>query len=221
MQIPLLFKRRLTSRRHSPQQLRNRGCRRPIAKRGIHPSWGNHAEELVYRTSRYYAYTEDFLRRISGVNRFSFGDFRAQFLDADQRAVMTHLLRRPAGRTTGRAVIALILRLNGQGKKIHKGFRSTTQSIPPKFRGRTPPSITRHNVHPLDPFLNLTERFGVPVRRQGRHLWVPFPTLKTLLDASHPSLRQALRDAIEQLHDGGFHLHGLHEGSQKSGDARH
>lgn len=176
--------------------------------RNYHASWGNHAEELIFRTSRYYAYTEDFLRRTSGVNDFSFGDYRAQSVTPEQRATMARLLRRAAGRVTGRAVIALISRIQESGKQARLPSRPRSRSRPLESNLGARPPHPRLKVRAEDPFLNLANRFGIRVRRQGRHLWVPYPTLKALLDAPHPRLRQSVRNAIEQLHDGGFHLHG-------------
>jgi hypothetical protein len=62
-------------------------------------------------------------------------------------------------------------------------------------------------VPPEDPLLNLAERFAVPVRKRGRHLWVPFGRLLPLLDAGDPRLRSAVQQAIGRLHDGHLHLH--------------
>ena len=194
-------------RRGNPRR-RNAGQAR---KSGVfyHPRWGNHGEELLFHTSRYYACTEDFLRRFSGSRRFEMGAYRAQRLSDTDRNVMARLLRRPPGRATARAVIALMSRLQGCGKRppqrnpriIRRVTGTWVAPGPRRHRGDLPPE---------DPFLNLAARFALPVRRQGHHFWIPLATLRPLLDASNPALRQAFHDAIEQLHEGGFHLHGMH-----------
>lgn len=195
-------------RRRGKPQRQNTGRTR---RSGVfyHPRWGNHGEELLFHTSRYYACTEDFLRRVSGSRGFGMGAYRAQRLSDTDRNVMARLLRRPPGRATARAVIALMSRLQGCGKRPPRRNpriirRAMGTWVAPAPRQR------RSDLPPEDPFLNLAARFALPVRRQGHHLWIPLATLRPLLDASHPALRQAFHDAIEQLHEGGFHLHGMH-----------
>jgi hypothetical protein len=178
------------------------------SENAVHPSWGYHAEELLFYTSRYYAQTETFLRAISGVSDFSFGGFRAQRLTPAQQQSLARLLRRPAGHATARAVVALIRRIT-----ICRGTRALPSQQTVRRRPLTPGEIARsrqrgpRGLSPADPFLNIAERFGLPVRQRGRHLWVSFSALKRLLDAPSPALRNAVHDAIEVLHDGGFHLH--------------
>ena len=184
---------------------RRRARRGPAAR--IHPAWGYHAEELLFYTSRYYARTEAFLREISGVSGFSFGGFRAQRLTAPQQRAMARLLRRPVGRATARAVIALIRRITlcggiGRLDARHPGRRSVPLREDFRSQRHRPAGFSA-----TDPFLNIAERFGLPVRQRGRHLWVSFNALKHLLDARSPALRGAVHEAIETLHDGGYHLH--------------
>ena len=101
------------------------------SENAVHPSWGYHAEELLFYTSRYYAQTETFLRAISGVSDFSFDGFRAQRLTPAQQQSLARLLRRPAGHATARAVVALIRRIT-----ICRGTRARIASRSPGLRPR-------------------------------------------------------------------------------------
>ena len=187
-----------------------RAARRAARRRSphaIHPSWGYHAEELLFYTSRYYAQTESFLRDAGGVSDFSFSGFRAQHLAPAQREELARLLRRPLGHATARAVMALMRRIT-----VCRASRPVPVR-PARRRAPAPDEFVQarrrglSGLSPADPFLNLAERLGLPVRQRGRHLWVSFNALKRLLDAPSPALRHAVQDAIEVLHDGGFHLH--------------
>lgn len=201
---------RFMDRRHAAMRRKSGG--RTLSQRNditdYHPSWGHHGEELLYHTSRYYAHTEQFLRNVTGISGFCFGSFRAQRLTPPQQEAMARLLRRPVGHATARAVIALVRRM-----PTTAGRRLLRSPLPFDRKQAPSPTGTRQHrrrapgVSPADPFLNLTERFGVPVRRRGRHLWVSFHALQPLLDAPSRALRSAVQEAIEQLHDGGYRLH--------------
>lgn len=203
---------RLLQLEKSPKRARRSGIgarkgaqRRPVD--ATHPSWGYHAEELLFYTSRYYAQTETFLREVSGVTDFFFHGFRAQRLAPAHRQVLARLLRRPVGHATARAVVALMRRITVcRGRNVPPVDLGRRHMV---GRGEVARSRRRSlsGLSPTDPFLNIAERFGVPVRQRGRHLWVSFSALKQLLDAPSPALRNAIHDAIEVLHDGGFHLH--------------
>jgi len=193
------------SARLAPDTRANRAalCLRTAA--GAHSSWGYHAEELLFHTSRYYAHTERFLRRLSGVRCFRFGAYRAQKLEAERKQMLARLLQRRAGRTTARAVIELMEQLAagkegpapGHPYRPHAPLASTAVQARP-YRSPVPAQ---------DPLLNIADRFAVPVRRRGQHLWIPFGHLVPLLDAPDPRLRNTVQDAIERLHDSRWHLH--------------
>jgi len=191
------------------QHSRNRAAFSLRAAGSPHPGWGYHAEEILFHTSRYYIHTERFLRQLSGVRCFAFGAYRAQDLDASRKQALARLLQRRPGRSTARALIELLDQLQTGEEHASRLWKAKiTSQIP-----TTPWPVANAGLAQApaeDPLLNLAERFAVPVRKRGRHLWVPFGRLLPLLDAQDPRLRTATREAIDRLHDGHWHLHKYH-----------
>lgn len=73
-----------------------RGNDYPVA----HPEYGVHMQELFFYTSRYYGYTERFLRELSGDQGFTMNGYQARNLAAEQRRAMAGILsQRPAPRS--------------------------------------------------------------------------------------------------------------------------
>lgn len=72
------------------------------------PGYGNHAEELFFYTSRYYARTERFLAALAGDEDFDMSGYKARYLAPEQRDLLACLLGSPPTADTARAIIAIV-----------------------------------------------------------------------------------------------------------------
>lgn len=185
----------------------------------MHQGWGGCAEELFHYTSRYYGYTEAFLRNLSGRRDFSMSGYRAQKLSSVQRHLLAAILSHEPGIETARDIIRL-------AKDVENGIHSISTELEQRYQEgmevfpeNTPLVYDHHcrphelpgDVAPLEPFLAIAERLQLPVAVDGHCVEVPLKQLAQHLDSPQPQIRENLQTAVIWLHDAGFHLHNTAE----------
>lgn len=187
----------------------------PLHATRPHRQWGGCAEELLHYTSRYYPYTEAFLRNLVARRDFQMAGYQAQRLSALQRPLMLAILMTPPGRDSGLEVVALVERVRnsdgGVDDELRERHRDRLALI-----GHAGGVVEQHlpqthvlpdDLPPLDPFLAIAERLEVPVRVDGHRVEVPYELLARHLDSPLPQVRDNLQQAVVWLHDAGYHLH--------------
>jgi hypothetical protein len=182
---------------------------------GFHPGYANHPEELFFHTSRYYAQTEQFLRRLSGDQRFSLAGYRAARLSRNQRRVLACLLSEPPSTANARAIVAI-------ASAVRRGERRVDEALLNRYRAAlcsreadmlappTPPRTRGGAARPVEAFFHLARRLGIPVRASGRIVRASFPVLARHLDSRNPTIRCNLQTAILDLHRSGYRLTKMH-----------
>jgi hypothetical protein len=179
-----------------------------------HHRWGGCAEELLHYTSRYYAYTEAFLRNLVRRRDFHMAGYQAERLSGLQRSLMLAILISPPERASGIDAMALVERvLDGEhgADPMHLARYRARLGMIAHSGGvaRSPgphPLVLPNHLPPLDPFQAIAERLELPVRVAGRYVEVPFEVLVRYLDSPTPQVRDNLQQAILWLHDAGYHL---------------
>ena len=176
--------------------------------------WGGCAEELFHHTSRYYHYTEAFLRNLTGDRQFQLEGYQAERLSAVQRRVMAAVLSLPPGPATARAVmrIAESVRESRQDvdPELLETYRYWLRVVP--LQRRYHPSHSFHeplpprHLPPLEPFLALAERLQIPVAVNGHYVEVSSKQLARHLDSTQHQVRENLQNAILWLHDAGYRI---------------
>jgi len=185
----------------------------------LHQGWGGCAEELFHYTSRYYSYTEAFLRNLSGIRNFSMAGFKADNMSAQQRHLMAAILSCKPEMATARDIIRLVAEIEaGQSAinaELELRYRQKMEVFP-----ENAPLVYDHHCHPhqlpadvapLEPFLALADRLGLPVSVNGHCVEAPLKQLAQHLDSAQPQIRENLQTAVIWLHDAGFHLHNAPE----------
>jgi hypothetical protein len=179
----------------------------------FHHGWGGCAEELFHHTSRYYTYTEAFLRNLSGDRTFSMARYKAARLSHDQRLLMAAVLSCKPNRRNAEAVveIANTVSLGKSFVNQHQldHYHNQLERIPKGVKLVYQPSATRvetDDLSPLDPFLNIAERLRLPVAVKGRHVELSLNQLAVHLDSSVSSMRTNLQNAVLLLHEAGYLL---------------
>ncbi|MGD2119058.1 MAG: hypothetical protein PVG66_11910 [Chromatiales bacterium] len=173
--------------------------------------WGGCAEELFHYTSRYYRYTEAFLRNLSGNCDLSMSGFQARLLSPAQRELMAAVLSTEPCKCAAVTINSIITMVQQGKKTIHPGladrYRKQLDAIPEgvtlKYRQPHLPA-EKPGVAPLDPFLNLAERLLMPVAVVDHHVEVSLHTLAEHLDSPNSRIRTNLQEAVLQLHNGGY-----------------
>ena len=193
--------------------MRRRGLkmRHPALNKG----WGGCAEELVHHTSRYYSYTEAFLRNLAQRPDFRMAGFKADQLSDEQRLLMAAILSLPPGQETALDIIRIV-------KDVAEGESGVDAQPAARYQyrlevvARHPLLLYEYGVHeaelpsdlpPLDPFLAIAERLNLPVRVDGHRIHLPFKVLAQHLDSPTQQIRDNIQQAVIWLHDAGFHLH--------------
>ncbi len=179
----------------------------------FHCGWGGCAEELFHYTSRYYNYTEAFLRNLSEDRSFSMSSYSANELSDAQRELMAAVLACKPDKETASAAIEIVTSV-GLGKSFVnqaqvERYRKQIDRIPKNVRLvyrrnlRCPES---NDLSPLDPFLNIAERLRLPVAVREHHVEVSLSQLAEHLDSPVSSMRSNLQNAVLQLHAAGYLL---------------
>lgn len=177
--------------------------------------WGCCSEELFHHTSRYYGYTESFLRNLTGRRDFSMGDYQAEKLTEEQRKLMAAILSCWPTKDTGEDVIRVVEAMLSGSETIDEDLRQKYNDhmavIPQNSVLAYEHSCRRHelptDVSPLEPFLAIAQRLHLPVVVNGHCVDVPLKLLAQHLDSPQPQIRENLQMAVLWLHEAGFHLH--------------
>ena len=182
----------------------------------FHPGYGNHAEELFFHTSRYYAQTETFLRALADDPSLEMAGYSADRLSVDQRKVLACLLSAPPTPASGRHIRDIV-------RAVRTGLSTVNTALLGRF-GQMHCGRLAHHLHPAagrrpsggtsvpatDPFENLAHRLGIPVQVRGRSVRTSFIALARHLDSANPAIRDNLQAAILHLHRGGYRLRRMH-----------
>jgi hypothetical protein len=180
-----------------------------------HRQWGGCAEELLHYTSRYYPYTEAFLRNLVARRDFRMAGYQAQRLSEMQRPLMLAILITQPGPESGADVVALVERVRDGDAGVDEVLISRHQErleliahsgVPAEPHPFQPHVLPEH-LPPLDPFLAIAERLDVPVRIAGHQVEVPYELLAQHLDSPISQVRENLQQAVLWLHDAGYRLH--------------
>lgn len=182
----------------------------------FHREYGNHAEELFFHTSRYYAQTETFLRDLAGDRGLEMAGYSADRLSRNQRKVLACLLSRAPNAENGRRIAEIV-------RAVQDGSPAVDEALLERYRALHCSRLAQHlnptiglkprlanGVPYTDPFESLARRLGIPLRIRGRWVWTSFTALARHLDSPNPTVRENLQDAIVQLHRGGYRLRRLH-----------
>lgn len=179
----------------------------------FHPGWGSCVEELFHYTSRYYLYTEAFLRNLSENRDFSMSGYKADILSDDQRELMAAVLCYEPVRHTGRVITSIVSSaLQGVphvAPEMIEPFRQQMDMMPGaahiKFRTKDN-RVDKDDVSPIDPFLNIAKRLQLPVAIVDHHVEVSLHELAEHLDSTNSRIRTNLQDAVLRLHNAGYLL---------------
>lgn len=180
-----------------------------------HRQWGGCAEELLHYTSRYYPYTEAFLRNLVARRDFRMAGYQAQRLSEQQRPLMLAILLLVPDRESGLDVVTLVERVRDGDAEVDRELlerHDERLQLIARSGGVMPhdhlyPHVLPEDLPPLDPFLAIAERLDVPVRVDGHRVDVPYELLVRHLDSPTPQVRDNLQQAVLWLHDAGYHLH--------------
>jgi len=179
----------------------------------FHFGWGGCAEELFHHTSRYYAYTEVFLRNLADQRQLSLADYQASRLSEAQRRLMAAILSCAPDRTTARDLTTIV-------RAVNNGDSSVSEEVAARYQDRLkviplgvslvfakrPHHPDLGDVSPLDPFLNLARRLNLPVAVREHHVEVSLKELAQHLDSTNATLRSNLQEAILHVHSAGYIL---------------
>jgi len=176
--------------------------------------WGGCAEELFHYTSRYYAYTEAFLRNLADDRVFRMAGYQAEQLPSPERRLMAAILSVVPGQQAGRDVIQLVNRVRAgestDEPELLLRYQEPLSRLPLGATLLYDPTAHEHllpeDTAPLDPFLAIAERLQLPVAIQGRHVEVSLRLLAEHMDAPQAQMRENLHEAVCWLHDAGYRL---------------
>lgn len=176
--------------------------------------WGGCAEELFHHTSRYYHYTEAFLRNLTGNRQFLLEGYQAEQLSVAQRRLMAAVLSLRPGTATGSAVTRIVEWVRDGRQDVDDDLKETyhdrlhiiplhrQSNLSHSFHEPLPP----RNLPPLEPFLAIAERLQIPVAVNGHYVEVSIKQLAKHLDSNQHQVRENLQNAILWLHDAGYRI---------------
>ena len=179
----------------------------------FHCGWGGCAEELFHYTSRYYVYTEAFLRNLTDNRSFCMSSYHAAHLSRAQRILLAAVLSCRPNKESAEAVIEIVtsvcLGKSFVSQSLIDRYHAKIARIPKRAR-----LTYRRNIrcpstdlpYPLDPFLNIAERLRMPVAVRQHHIEVSLYELAKHLDSPILSLRVNLQNAVLQVHKAGYLL---------------
>jgi len=179
----------------------------------FHCGWSSCAEELFHHTSRYYSYTEAFLRNLSAIRNFSMLNYQAERLSYDQRKLLAAVLSCEPNLGCGRTITEIVTSVSLGEISISRSqieCNQTQMDLLPdgihlvyKHHGTKP---IPGDLSPLDPFLHIAERLRLPVAVMEHHVEVSLTQLAQHLDSPNPIARNNLQNALLQLHSAGYLL---------------
>lgn len=179
----------------------------------FHCGWGSCAEELFHHTSRYYSYTEAFLRNLSELRNFSMSNYQASRLSYDQRKLMAAVLSCEPDKGCGVTITEIVTSVSHDETSISRSqierYQTQMDLLPDGVH-----LVYKHHatkpipgkLSPLDPFLHIAERLLLPVAVMEHHVEVSLPDLAQHLDSPNPKARNNLQNALLQLHSAGYLL---------------
>lgn len=179
----------------------------------FHQGWGGCAEELFHHTSRYYTYTEVFLRNLSGDRSFSMNKYKADHLSREQRLLMAAVLSCRPNKRNATTIIEIVNTVSLGKSFVNQHqidhYYNQIERIPKGVN-----LVYKQNIHldtsvdlaPIDPFLNIAERLRLPVAVSGRHVVLSLNQLAEHLDSPISSIRTNLQNAVLMLHEAGYLL---------------
>ena len=181
--------------------------------------WGGCSEELFHHTSRYYRYTEGFLRNLARRRDYCMGGYQAEDLTVEQRILMAAILSCKPTKETGEDVIRLVEAVvagtedidNELEQRYHDRMAIIPQNKELSYNHSCHPHKLPLDVSPLEPFLALAHLLQLPVAVNGHCVDVPLRVLAQHLDSPQPQIRGNLQMAILWLHEAGYHLHNIPE----------
>lgn len=179
----------------------------------FHRGWGGCAEELFHYTSRYYPYTEAFLRNLSDDRTFSLADYRADNMSHEQRLLMAAVLSCRPSKRNAETIIEIVntVRLGKsfvnqhQLDHYHNQIKRIPKDVKLVFKQKIAVGKTEQ-LSPLDPFLNIAERLRLPVAVKGHHVELALNQLAENLDSPVSCIRTNLQNAVLLLHEAGYQL---------------
>ena len=179
----------------------------------FHCGWGGCAEELFHYTSRYYTYTEAFLRNLSEDRGFSMANYNAKQLSSEQKQLMAAVLACKPDSQSASTIIEIVTS-SSLGKAFvsqiqTERYREQIERIPKGVKlvyRRCLKRPASDDLSPLDPFLNIAERLRIPVAVKEHHIEVSLSDLAEHLDSSISNMRINLQNAVLRLHAAGYLL---------------
>jgi len=179
----------------------------------FHCGWGGCAEELFHYTSRYYTYTEAFLRNLAYRRDFSMIGYRASCLSEEQRALMAAVLTCRPEQRSAKTVIEIIAAVRNGKTRINASMKFAYRKQLNLIPGDAHLTFSDYrckpdhgDVMPLDPFLSMAERLRLPVAVKEHHVEVSLRALAKHLDSSNPRVRENLQEAVLRLHNARYLL---------------
>lgn len=178
-------------------------------------NWTGFEEELIHHTSRYYAYTESFLRNVSGIKKFQMAGYHAENLSPGQRRLMTAILCSRPSVESGRDIIRIINhvctgknRVDGaMAYRYRKQLKMSRCHIMQHYDCNRCRQLLAEEIAPLDPFFAIANRLRLPVACKNHHIEVSLRLLARHLDSLQSQMRENLHEAILRLHQAGYRLH--------------
>ncbi|MGD8589635.1 MAG: hypothetical protein PVG22_12480 [Chromatiales bacterium] len=179
----------------------------------FHHGWGGCAEELFHYTSRYYPYTEAFLRNLSGDRGFSMTKYKAANMSQDQRLLMAAVLSCRPNKRNATTIVEIVNTVSlgkafvNQHQLDH--YHNQIERIPKGLDLVYKQNIRADkadDLSPLDPFFNVVERLHLPVAVRGHHIELSLNQLAEHLDSPNSTMRTNLQNAILALHEAGYQL---------------
>jgi len=178
-----------------------------------HAGYAHCAEELLFHTSRYYSYTEQYLTDLAKKPAMNLARFDCRSLSLNQKKVLSGLMTETPDQESASQIMQVISDVIAGYQGVDVGllekyeqryFRTHPHCFTPQVGGRGAHLDIR--TAPLDPIQNMAHRLGIPVEVKGRDVLIPMHVLGRYLDSANVVLKQNIQDCIVLLRDGGFRL---------------
>ncbi|MCF6282429.1 MAG: hypothetical protein L3J28_09500 [Candidatus Polarisedimenticolaceae bacterium] len=179
---------------------------------GTQLEYMQHAEELLCHTSRYYAYTEQFLANLSGKANFSMTGYHCDQLSEEQRVLLSALMMASPTKQNGVTITQIV-------SDVICGRREVDKQLKVQFAERIPSHhfLLHHYFgghgfqlsqinSPVGPIKNLARRLLIPIEIEKQQVRLSFNQLGKHLDSSNPTIRQNVLESIQRLYAGGYRL---------------
>jgi len=178
-----------------------------------HIDYAHCAEELLFHTSRYFSYTEQYLMELAQQPEVSLAGYDCRNLSMNQKKVLAGLMTETPGRKTASYIIQVIV-------DVISGYRGVDAELLEKYEQRYfrtyphyfTPQVDGGGIHldirtaPLDPIQNMAHRLNMPVEVKGRDVLIPMCLLRRYRDSANAVIKQNIQDSISLLRDGGYRL---------------